>query len=186
MSYTPRLDDTGILNNFHWYSDNPLYQAGYGMPNCTCYAWGRFWEIGDPNGTGEHKPVNLPVSDGGSWWGDNISSGAYNYGITPELGAVICFSDNYGGSGHVAIVEEIDSIGNLTCSNSAWQSTYFFLSSVYASDGYDWSHYTFQGFIYNPYADQPTPPTPTTERKKRHFPWVLYAKKLRDKRGLRK
>lgn len=47
MSFTPRLTDTGILNNFHWYSDNPFYQSGYGMPNCTCYAWGRFWEIGD-------------------------------------------------------------------------------------------------------------------------------------------
>lgn len=50
MAFTPRLNDNGILNNFHWYSENPFYQAGYGMPNCTCYAWGRFWEIGDPNG----------------------------------------------------------------------------------------------------------------------------------------
>ena len=26
------------------------------MPNCTAYAWGRFWEIGDPLGTGANKP----------------------------------------------------------------------------------------------------------------------------------
>lgn len=64
MSYTPRLTDAGIVNNFHWYSQNPFYIAGYGMPNCTCYAWGRFWEIGDVNSTGEHKPNELPTGDG--------------------------------------------------------------------------------------------------------------------------
>ena len=84
-------------------------------------------------------------------------------------GAVICFSDNNGGSGHVAIVEEIDNDGNLTCSNSAWQGTYFFLTTVNASNNYNWSHYTFQGFIYNPYADQPIPP------KKKN--WWKYRKK---------
>lgn len=39
MAFTPRLTDQGIMNNFHWYSDNPFYQSGYGMPNCTCYAY---------------------------------------------------------------------------------------------------------------------------------------------------
>lgn len=63
MAFTPRLTDEGILNNFHWYSDNPFYQSGYGMPNCTCYAWGRFWEIGDPNNIGVNKPVQLPTGD---------------------------------------------------------------------------------------------------------------------------
>ena len=27
MAYTPRLNDNGILNNFHWYSENPFYQS---------------------------------------------------------------------------------------------------------------------------------------------------------------
>lgn len=39
MAYTPRLTSDGIVDNFHWYSDNPFYQSGYGMPNCTCYAY---------------------------------------------------------------------------------------------------------------------------------------------------
>lgn len=39
MAYTPRLTSDGIVDNYHWYSDNPFYIAGYGMPNCTCYAW---------------------------------------------------------------------------------------------------------------------------------------------------
>lgn len=98
------------------------------------------------------------------------------------LGAVICFEDNYGGSGHVAIVEEINQLtGEITCSNSAYGGTYFFLTTIAPLNlRYDWSHYTFQGFIYNPYADQPIPPTPT--RKKKGFPWVLYMNKLRQKR----
>ena len=56
MSYTPRLTSEGMLNNFHWYSGNPFYRAGYGLPNCTCYAFGRFWEIGDPNSDHSNYP----------------------------------------------------------------------------------------------------------------------------------
>lgn len=100
-----------------------------------------------------------------------------------NFGAVICFSDNNGGAGHVAIVEEInEQTGEITCSNSAWQSTFFWLSHITpdAQGKYNWSHYTFQGFIYNPFVT-PTPPTPTFERKR--FPWILYARKLREKRG---
>lgn len=179
MSYVPRLTDTGIVDNFHWYSENPFYIAGYGMPNCTCYAWGRFWEIGDPNSIGEHKPNNLPTSDGGEWWDDNIASGAYEYGQTPKLGAVACFYDNNGGAGHVAVVEEIDGSGNLTCSNSAYQSTFFYLTNLSPNDNYSYSHFTFQGFIYNPYAEQPVPPI---IYKKTKFPWAIYARKLRERR----
>ena len=85
MSYTPRLNDNGIRNNYHWYSDNPFYQAGFGMPNCTCYAWGRFWEIGDPNNDKSNKPTHLPTGNGADWWGSAVSSGYYETGQTPKL-----------------------------------------------------------------------------------------------------
>lgn len=98
MSFTPRLNDNGIMNNPKWYSENPFYQAGYGMPNCTCYSWGRFWEIGDINNTGENKPTQLPTGDGGVWWERAVASGYYQTGQAPELGAVICFEDANGGS----------------------------------------------------------------------------------------
>lgn len=39
MAFTPRLTDTGILNNPKWYAQNPFYQSNFGLPNCTCYAW---------------------------------------------------------------------------------------------------------------------------------------------------
>ena len=85
-------------------------------------------------------------------------------------GAVICFYDNNGGAGHVAIVEEIQSDGTIRCSNSAWQSTFFWVSTITpnAQGRYNWSHYTFQGFIYNPYSDTPTPPTPPLPPVQRH------------------
>lgn len=180
-TYVPRLDDTGIEGNFHYYSQNPFYLAGYGMPNCTCYAWGRFWEIGDPNNDGSNRPT-LPTGDAGTWFG-NTQDG-YERGQTPKLGAVACFSRNGGGAGHVAIVEKIESNGDITTSNSAWQSTFFYLSNLSASNGYNTSNYTFQGFIYNPFASQGgggggggDDPTPTN--KKKGFKFVLSQGKKR-------
>ena len=111
----------------------------------------------------------------------NQQSGAYESGTIPKLGAIICFSDNYGGAGHVAIVEQIDSNGNLTTSNSAWNSTYFWTDTVVNVGGtYNWSHYTWQGFIYNPYTEEPTP----VEVVESKFPWAVLTRKLRNKRRL--
>lgn len=185
MAFTPRLDGLGILNNFHWYSTNNPYYPNYGMPNCTCYAWGRFWEIGDPLGTGANKPDPnaLPGGWSGGYWWREVDTSVYQTGQTPELGAVICFWDSQG-DGHVAIVEEIINGGeSIVTSNSAWQSTFFYTQTLYRSNNYCWTgsnghFYQFQGFIYNPYVT-PTPPTPTQSRKK--FPWVLYARKFRGR-----
>lgn len=171
-SFVPRTDDTGINGDPHYYSRNPFYLAGYGMPNCTCYAWGRFWEIADPNNQYINRPT-LSTGNGGQWWG--YTSDGYERGSTPRLGAVICF-DNSGEAGHVAIVEEIKPNGDVVTSNSAWQSTYFYMKTYKASDGYNFGSYQFQGFIYNPYAHQPQPqPTPT--KKKTGFNFVLFDKK---------
>lgn len=182
-SFTPRLNSSGMLNNPKWYSDNVFYNAGYGLPNCTCYAWGRFWEESNNDWNAmTNRPDNLPTSDGGQWWGDNQQSGYYQSGQVPMLGAIICFSDNYGGSGHVAIVEQIDPNGNLTTSNSAWGGTYFWTDTVPNVAGtYNWSHYTCQGFIYNPFIT-PEPPTPTGGTKRNKFPWSVFTRKIRNRR----
>lgn len=170
-SFIPRLTSEGISNNPYWYSRNPFYQSGYGLPNCTCYAWGRFWEISDPNNEYINRP-NLSLGDGGQWY-SYIQDG-YERGQTPKLGAVICFSKNGGGAGHVAIVEEIKTNGDIITSNSAYGSTFFYLSTLYASNNYNTSSYTCQGFIYNPFANQnPTPPTPPS-LKKHKYKFVLF------------
>lgn len=148
-TFEPRLDSSGIEGSFYYYSQNPFYQSGYGLPNCTCYAWGRFWEISDSSGDGSNKPT-LPLGDAGTWFPEVTG---YETGSTPKLGAVICWS-KAGESGHVAIVEQILDNGNIVTSNSAWQSTYFYTKTIYKSDGYNFGNYVFQGFIYNPYVSE--------------------------------
>lgn len=92
-----------------------------------------------------------------------------------------------GGDGHVAIVEEIKENGDIVTSNSAWQSTFFWLMDLQKSNNYNFSGYTFQGFIYNPFSDSPTPPQPpqppqpTPVEKKEKFKWVLYLRNIRKR-----
>lgn len=171
--FTPRLTKEGMLGAKYWYTNtNPFYPT-YGLPNCTCYAWGRFWEISD-------VVPHLPTGNGGEWWG-RVSG--YETGQTPQLGAVMCFYDP-NGAGHVAIVEEITATGDVVSSNSGYSRSpggyddprYFWTETNPVSTGYrsSWEvsrGYQFQGFIYNP--EQPVPPTPT---RKKGFPIWLNGK----------
>lgn len=176
MAYVPRTNDNGIRGNYKWYSRNPFYLSGYGLPNCTCYAWGRFWEISDPSNTGANRP-HLPTGNGNQWWGQVV--GYQKNTTTPKLGSVICF----GGAspGHVAIVEEIKNNGNtIVTSNSDWNGRFFYLEELNRRSDGKFRHphrsklYLSQGFIYNPYADD-TPslsPTPSVvSEEKDGFPW---------------
>lgn len=170
MAYTPRLTDAGILNDPKWYNANPFYISGYGLPNCTCYAWGRFWEISDPNSEGINRP-NLSLGNAKEWW-DYVQDG-YERGQTPKLGATICFAPDPSSTrvGHVGTVEEIYS-DHIVTSNSDYGGRYFYTESLYpdANGKYHHDVYTSQGFIYNPWADQPLP---EVEKKKRKFPWPV-------------
>ena len=142
---------------------------------------GRVWEMWDTSNTGAFKPIHLSLSDGGDWYAHAIQDGYYNTGQLPQLGAVICF-DKPGGSGHVAVVEAMGTSNGrnyIVTSNSAWQSTYFYLQTLYEDENYSWGSYNFQGFIYC-YDNGPTPPTPTT-RKQKGFKWVLYANRIRNR-----
>ena len=142
MTFRPRLSAPGYSSKY-WYSLNPFYHAGYGLPNCTCYAWGRFYEILG------RKPV-LSLGNAEDWYSKNDG---YSRGSTPRLGAVICWRKGragYGGdgAGHVAVVEKIYSDGSILISQSGWRSARFWMSVV--KKGYYRSGYVFQGFIYNP------------------------------------
>lgn len=162
--YQPRLTDDDMIGAKFWYTNqNPFYAAGYGLPNCTCYAWGRWWEIWEENGISE-LPTDLPTSDGGMWWEDNTK---YQKSDTPALGAVACFSDQNGGAGHVAIVEKISEDGEtVTCSNSAYGGDLFFLTEFSYKYGVMLSHFNLQGFLINPHACKPITPIPPTKKRK--------------------
>lgn len=146
--YIPRLTDEGMLNNPFWYSDNPFYQSGFGLPNCTCYAWGRLYEL---NG----EAPNTSLGDAQSWFDFNKNNHIYPYGNTAQLGAIICFHNDATG-GHVGIVEKIE--GNtITTSNSAYGGAYFYLQTLeMGSESH--GNYTFQGYIYAWNGSTPIPP----------------------------
>ena len=131
-------------DNRYYYADNPFYKAGYGMPNCTCYAWGRFYEL-----CGE-KP-RLSLGNPENWY--NYNDG-YERGKTPRLGAIALWAkgqvgNSSDGAGHAAIVEQVNPDGSIVTSNSAWKSTNFYMKA-YDNTYYNGSAFTFLGFIYNP------------------------------------
>lgn len=143
--YTPRLTAPSTDNRY-FYGDNVFYQSGYGLPNCTAYAWGRFYEL-----TGDYP--KLGTGDAETWYG---KADGYSRGKTPKLGAVICWrkgvvGDDSDGAGHVAIVEQINADGSIVTSNSAWGGSLFYTETLTKESNYSCgSAYTFQGFIYNP------------------------------------
>ena len=147
VPFTPRLDDNGIMGNPYWYSLNPFYLGGYGLPNCTCYAWGRFWEESDDGSY--TNPPTLSTGNAEDWY--SYTADGYERGNTPQLGAVICFADGpFSGDGHVAIVEQINLDGSIVTSNSAYGGAYFYTETLYPPNYLPATGYVFQGFIYNP------------------------------------
>ena len=140
--FVPRLTDYGIQGNPYWYANNPFYNAGYGLPNCTCYAWGRFWE----EAGAEYRPL-LSTGNAEDWFSYNDG---YERGQAPALGSVLCLADGpYSGDGHVAIVEQINNDGSIVTSNSAYGGSYWYLQTLRAPNYLPVEGYRFQGFIYN-------------------------------------
>lgn len=136
--YYPRMNAPDYTN-YCYYSENIFYNSGYGMPNCTAYAWGRVYEL-------LKKKPKLCTGNARDWYDYNKANGIYPCGNEPRLGAVACFDNEYGG--HVAVVEDIDG-ETITFSNSAYNGKNFYLSYADIDDtnpGQDgWS---FQGYIY--------------------------------------
>ena len=144
--YIPRLTDAGMQGNPYWYSRSPFYPND-GLPNCACYAFGRWWECSDTNRDYSNYPA-LCTGNAEDWWAYNDG---YERGSEPALGAVLCLADGpFSGLGHVAIVEEIHQDGSITVSDSAWNGWYFDTHVFYPPDFLPTAGYRFQGFIYNP------------------------------------
>lgn len=148
MVFIPRMSSAGMEGSPWWYSSgNVFYQSGYGLPNCTCYAYGRYAEV-------RQAFADLPTGNGGDWYN---AATAFQRGHTPALGAVICYTSPSGKwDGHVAVVEQINSDGSIITSNSAYGGAYFWTATVRPEDGYleAWMRppnrdYIYQGFIYN-------------------------------------
>lgn len=122
-------------------------RGGSCLPNCVGYAWGRFYEI-----TG--KRPNLSRANAENWYG-HVADG-YKRSQNPVVGAVACWRKGQAGvssdgAGHVAIVEEVKSNGDILLSNSAYGGKRFYMLAVTKANGYRLSDsYHFQGFILPP------------------------------------
>lgn len=140
-TYKPRLTAPSYSNKYYYSNNNIFYSIGYGMPNCTAYAWGRAYEL---LGT---QP-KLSVDSAHYWYDYNKDHNYYPYGKTPKLGAIACWDNPYGG--HVAVVEKITST-TVTLSHSEWAGRSFFLTehAVGAPNGGAVSSgWKFEGYIY--------------------------------------
>lgn len=149
-NFTPRLSEDGILNNPYWYKDNRYYQAGYGLPNCTCYALGRWYEI-----QGSSTPFNFPgYWDGMDWYDMCVAAGYQTSKTVPMVGA--CMSWTHGSAGHVSIVEQVnyDESGqpeSVVVSYSGWGGPFWKLMTITAASGWKYrDDQTFNGFGYHP------------------------------------
>ena len=131
VSFTPRYE-APTTDNPYYYSQNIFYKSGYGMPNCTCYAWGRVYEA-----SGSYP--NLPTGNANTWY----NNAKCDKGSSPRPGAVIC--GNAGSSGHVAFVEKVYDDGvHFDMSESHWGGTYFDVRYNITSANFG----GFQGFLY--------------------------------------
>lgn len=139
--YKPRLTSPDADNTRYYSGENPFYAAGYGMPNCTCYAWGRAYEISG-------KRPELSPYDACTWYDYNAENQIYDYGDEPEQGAIACWAYADGGPGHVAVVEQVD--GDMVLlSNSAYSGAEFYMDTVPADDpSAGRENWIFQGYIY--------------------------------------
>lgn len=149
-NFIPRLTEDGILNNPYWYKDNRYYQAGYGLPNCTCYALGRWYEI-----QGSSTPFNFPgYWDGMDWYQMCVDAGYQTSKTVPMVGA--CMSWTHGTAGHVSIVEQVnyDESGqpeSVVVSYSGWGGPFWKLMTITAASGWKYrDDQTFNGFGYHP------------------------------------
>ena len=161
-SYSPRY--SAPSTDSPYYNDssyNPFcYDYDNCLPNCTCYAWGRAYEL-----MGSYP--NLCRRNAVNWYSYNADNGIYSYGQTPRVGSIVVWGgDQYG---HVGVVESVDG-GTVVVSQSAydsWKSTasgnYFYTTTFYgvssaADMGYQGSVWRdCLGFIYLPIPVDPDP-----------------------------
>ncbi len=140
-NYTARTTAPSKSNKYYYSGKNVFYKSGYGMPNCTAYAYGRAYEL-----LGS-KP-KLCTRSAGAWYGYNKSNRCYSYGSTPKLGAVACWSKNGTSTGHVAVVEKINGNGTVLISESHWKGTNFNTRTMKSNGSNYLKSYIFQGYIY--------------------------------------
>ena len=147
--------------------------TGSVLPNCVGYAQGRLLEI-----LGAKAPNwKLPACNAEDWI-ETAQKNGFKTGMTPKLGAVAVFRagkthNGSDGAGHVVVVEEIKSNGDIVVSQSAYGGSRWYLSTLTKASGYTYSaNRPLEGFVYCGIEfEQPTPtPTPSEDLNKNTIP----------------
>ena len=135
-TFVPRTTEPS-RSDPNYTTGNVFYISDAGMPNCTCYAYGRAKEILG------HEP-SLCHGWAYQWYSYNDG---YARGKEPKLGAIACW--NHSGGGHVAVVEKIDG-DTIWLSESSWGGDYFKYYSLNKNNMGDCGNPGgyFQGYIY--------------------------------------
>ena len=140
-TYSPRTTAPASNNSYYYSSKNVFYANGYGMPNCTAYAYGRAYEL-----LGS-KP-SLCTGNAGKWYSYNAKNNNYSYGKEPKLGAIACWDNYDSNKGHVAVVEKINSDGTILISESHYGGTVFDTRTIKKDSSNYLTSKRFLGYIY--------------------------------------
>lgn len=160
--------------------------AGFVLPNCTGYAWGRYMECqGLPS-------CNLSTGNAKNWYGH--TSDGYTRSQTPYPGAVVCWTGTYG---HVAVVEKVYSNTDIIWSESNWSGTHvngrYWRRFRGNPAAYAANSLTFQGYILpqttwdgeDPVpGPDPDPGDPGDWEDYAYLEWWMFKSKKRKKGGI--
>ena len=157
MKYTPRLTAPSDDNKNYIHYTKGGYNTcimidkntGSVLPNCVGYAQGRLLEI-----LGAKAPNwKLPACNAEDWI-DKAKENGLKTGMKPKLGAIAVFRagtthNGSDGAGHVVVVEEIKSNGDIVVSQSAYGGGRWYLSTLTKASGYIYSaNRPLEGFVY--------------------------------------
>lgn len=170
VKYTPRLTAPSKDNKYFIHYSKGGYNTtimidkatGSVMPNCVGYAQGRYREI-----SGDQKiwsAVGNNLAGNAETFFECAKKAGLPTGKTPKLGAIIVWEGKGSAAGHVAVVEEIKSNGDIVTSNSAYNSTHFYIQTLTKASGYlyktDGSR-PLLGFVYQTTEFEMDVPQPT-------------------------
>lgn len=124
-------------------SSNSCYYGsanGYSVGQCTWYAFGRAYEI-------LGWAPNFGSGNANKWYSNNVSSGNFKYGSTPKVGSIMV-TQKTSTSGHVAVVERLNSDGTMLISEYNWDVSLGFGTKTLSQSATTRGSHTVLGYIY--------------------------------------
>ena len=131
-------------------------KTGYTLANCVAFVHGQWlYQLTEALGLEKAKEYEAKMcrQNAEMYW--EYTQDGYERGQTPKKGAIICWRKgkigSSDGAGHVMIVKEVKSNGDVLCIGSNYGGSKFYTATYKKSNSYYLgSKFTHQGFIYLP------------------------------------